>query len=85
MPPDATTTRRPSNPLAKYSALLWPYAWSSSAGRVAIRSIDSSITAAPTFTSDSRASDRSPTELVSAHAAALSASVLRDAAIESHA
>ena len=54
----------PSTPLEKYSALLWPYAWSSSAGRDATVSMLSAITAPTRLTMDSTASERRPTDPV---------------------
>ena len=61
----ATMIKVPSTPLEKYSALAWPYSWSASGGRSAMMSIHSAISAATRLTSDSTASDSSPTEPVS--------------------
>ncbi len=81
----ARRIRVPSTPLEKYSALEWPYAWSSSSGLAATVSIVSAMTAPTRLTIDSMASDRSPTEPVSAYATDLSVMVVTAAAIDSHA
>ena len=75
----------PSTPLEKYSALLWPYEWSSSAGRAATVSMLRAMTAPTRLTMDSTASDSRPTEPVRRYAIVLSAMVAMAAAIESHA
>ena len=55
-------------PLEKYSALLWPWAWLSSAGRAAIVNMINATIAPIRFTTDSAASDNNPTEPVSKNA-----------------
>ena len=69
MPTAAPTMSRPSKPLEKYSALVWPNGWSSSAGRCAIVTIAMANSAEARFTNDSIASDNRPTESVIHHAA----------------
>ena len=59
----------PSKALEKYSALVWPNGWSSSAGRAAIVTIASAKSADARLTNDSIASERRPTEPVTHHAA----------------
>ena len=75
----------PSTPLEKYSALEWPNACESSAGRAATASIASAMSAPARFTNDSSASDSRPTEPVSAYAAPFRPMVASAAAIESQA
>ena len=58
----ATRIRLPSTPLEKYSALLCPYACSSSGSRAATVSIHSAISAPTRLTSDSTASESRPTD-----------------------
>jgi hypothetical protein len=60
----AIMIRALSNPLEKYSALLWPKACSSSGGRTARVSAHSAATAATRLTTDSAASEKSPTDPV---------------------
>ncbi len=81
----ATRISVPSTPLEKYSALLWPYEWSSSAGRDATVSMLRAMTAPTRLTRDSIASDRRPTDPVRRYAMVLSAMVATAAAIDSHA
>ena len=61
----APAISRPSKPLEKYSALVWPNGWSSSAGRAAIVTMASANSAEARLTNDSIASDSRPTEPVS--------------------
>jgi hypothetical protein len=72
-----------SRPLEKYSALLWPKACSSSGGRSATVSAHSAAAAATRLTSDSAASEKSPTDPVSRYAPTLRPMVNTAAAIES--
>src|SRR6188474_1412890 len=81
----AARIRLPSVRLAKYSALLCPYTWLSSAGRAAIVSIISAMTAPARLTSDSIASDSRPTEFVSKYAPVLSTIVESAPPMDSHA
>src|SRR5690606_29503492 len=74
---------RPSKPLAKYSALPWPNGWPASAGVWAMVTIASANSAAARLTSDSIASDSSPTESVSHQASVFSAMVASAAATDS--
>ncbi len=67
----APSTRMPSKPEEKYSALWWPKGWSPSAGRSATVTIISANTAPARLTNDSSASDSSPTEPVRYQAAPL--------------
>ena len=73
----------PSKPLEKYSALWWPYGWSSSGGAAATVTIISANTAPARLTSDSSASDNKPTELVSHQAANFSTMVASATATDS--
>ncbi len=61
-------TSIPSNPLEKYSALLWPKACLSSAGFAATVSMPNAMTAPARLTRDSTASESRPTEPVILHA-----------------
>ena len=81
----ATKIMTPSMIAEKYSALEWPNWWSSSAGLIEIFRTMSATTAATRLTTDSAASESSPTEPVSQAAAPLSAIVPRAAPMESHA
>ena len=85
MPSAAIRMSAPSAPLEKYSALSCPYGWSSSSGRAATVSMAIASIAPARFTSDSSASDNSPTEPVSAHAQVLSPMVTSAASADSHA
>ena len=60
----ATRISVPSTPLEKYSALPWPYGWSSSAGRAATVNIAKAIIPPTKLTPDSMASESRPTEPV---------------------
>ena len=64
MPTAANRIKAPSTLLEKYSAFVCPQACSSSAGFAAIVSIHTAIRAAARFTSDSTASEKSPTDAV---------------------
>ena len=75
----------PSAPLAKYSALPYPNACSSSGGRAARVTIPSVRRAAARFTTDSSASESSPTEPVRRYATVFRAIVATAAATESQA
>ena len=79
----APTISRPSKPLEKYSALVWPNGWSSSAGRCAIVTIASANSADARLTNDSIASDSRPTEPVIHHASDLIAMVATAVATDS--
>ena len=81
----ASTIRPPSKALEKYSALPWPWAWSSSAGNAARVNMASAITAPARLTSDSSASESRPTDPVMRHAAALRTMVESAAPMDSHA
>ena len=81
----ATKIIIPSVAAEKYSALLCPKWWFLSAGRIATVSATSATTAATRLTTDSAASDSSPTDPVICHATVFSAIVTRAAAIDSHA
>src|SRR3954466_767215 len=85
MPPAARTMSAPSTPAEMYSALAMPEGKAWSGGEAARRSIESMRSAAARLTSDSRASESSPTDPVSHHAYALSAMVASAAAMESQA
>jgi hypothetical protein len=61
----AIRIRVPSTPLEKYSALPWPKAWSSSAGRAAMVSMARAIRPPTRLTVDSMASESRPTDPVS--------------------
>ena len=78
----APRIKMPSKPDEKYSALLWPKGWSSSAGRAATVTIHSPNTAAARLTKDSSASDSKPTEPVTHQAQVLSAMVSSATAID---
>ena len=75
----------PSIPLEKYSALLCPYTWSSSAGRAATVNMANAISAPARLTKDSSASESRPTEPVSRYAIAFRPIVKIAAAMESQA
>ena len=81
----ATKIMTPSVMAEKYSALECPNWWSSSAGLIAIFRTMSATTAATRLTTDSAASDSSPTEPVSHAANALRAMVVTAAPIDSQA
>lgn len=81
----ATKIIAPSTPAEKYSALECPNWWSSSAGRSATEIAPSAITAATRLTTDSAASDNSPTDPVTHQATTLSAMVTIAVATDSHA
>src|SRR5450759_705333 len=85
MTPAATKIISPSIPAEKYSALPCPKLWLSSAGRAATCSAISATTAATRLTTDSAASERSPTDPVSRYAPDFSAIVTTAAEIDSHA
>src|SRR5689334_10198384 len=85
MPAAASTISAPSMPAEKYSALEKPYGWFSSGGEAARRNMESARSAAARLTSDSSASERSPTESVSHQAKVLSPIVATAAPTESHA
>src|SRR5262249_35023383 len=72
----------PSTPLAKYSALEWPKACSSSGGRAATESAQSATRAATRLIEDAAASESRPIEPVTRYAVTLSAIVTIAAAIE---
>ena len=84
IPAAAIRISEPSTPAEKYSALAWPYAWSSSAGLTAQRSAAIATTTATRLTTDSAASESRPTDPVSAQAPSLSVIVATAAASESH-
>nr|WP_199728422.1 MULTISPECIES: hypothetical protein [unclassified Pseudoxanthomonas] len=71
----ATKIMIPSSAAEKYSTLLWPKWWSSSAGRAAMVSETRATMAATRLTIDSAASDSRPTEPVIAQALPLSSTV----------
>ncbi len=75
----------PSMPLEKYSALLWPNAWSLSAGLEATSSMARAMIPPARLTRDSRASESRPTEPVKSHAASFSPMVATAAAMDSQA
>ena len=80
-PDDGDRGRRrssgPRSALEKYSALVWPNGWSSSAGRAAIVTIASANSAEARLTNDSIASDSRPTEPV-IHQAAVFMTIVSD-------
>ncbi|SFD81546.1 hypothetical protein SAMN04489710_106264 [Paracidovorax konjaci] len=80
----APSTRMPSKPDEKYSALWWPNGWPPSAGRCATVTIISAKTAPARFTNDSSASDSSPTEPVRYQADPLRKMVTTATATEIH-
>jgi hypothetical protein len=73
---------RPSKPLEKYSALVWPNGWSSSGGRAATVTMASANIAPARLTTDSMASDNRPTDPVSHHAPVFNAIVATATAID---
>lgn len=81
----ATKIMIPSSAAEKYSALLWPKWWSSSAGWAAMVSETRATMAATRLTIDSAASDSRPTEPVIAQALPLSSTVSTAVTIASHA
>ena len=81
----ATKIISPSTAAEKYSALLCPNWWSSSAGCAATRSATSATKAATRLTTDSAASESRPTEPVMRYAANLSVMVATAAATDSQA
>ena len=83
IPTAAARMRKPSAPLAKYSALEYPKSCVGSGGFAATVRAQRAISAATRLTTDSAASERRPTEPVSFHAAAFRAIVTTAAAIES--
>ena len=82
IPRAAARMRKPSAPLAKYSALEYPKSCVGSGGFVATVRAQRAISAATRLTTDSAASERSPTDPVSLQAAAFRAIVTTAAAIE---
>ena len=81
----ATTIMPPSSPLEKYSAFACPYGCSSSAGRAATVNAANATHAATTLTSDSSASDKSPSEPVIQKASPLRRMTTIDVATDSQA
>jgi hypothetical protein len=83
--PAAPRMRAPSAPLEKYSAFPYPNACSSSGGREASDTMARVSSAAARFTSDSSASERSPTEPVRRNAMVFSPIVATAAPTDSQA
>src|SRR5690606_32600771 len=81
----ATKIMIPSSAAEKYSALLWPKWWSSSAGRAAMVSETRATMAATRLTIDSAASESRPTDPVMAQAPPLSSTISMAVAIASQA
>ena len=85
MPAAAAMMRKPSTPLEKYSAFVYPKACFWSGGFAATVSAHRAISAATRLTTDSAASERRPTEPVSFQAASFNAIVTTAAAIDTKA
>jgi hypothetical protein len=80
----ASRISEPSTPLEKYSALLWPYGWSSSAGWVAMVNIARAMMPPTRLTTDSIASESRPTDPVRRQATSFNPMVTTAAEMESH-